>query len=61
MEQKFSILKRVDYNRQIEQENDHAFICLLEETLLLVMKEQGIINNEQLDAALKQTIKTKNI
>lgn len=54
MKPRFSTLYAIQDNRPISLETDPAFFHLLHTGLLLTLREQGIVNQEQLDSALER-------
>lgn len=41
MQKKFSVLQKIDYDRQITREEDTPFLYHLQKALLLALREQG--------------------
>ena len=47
MARQYSSLERIEHNHRITRETDHAFLYRLQGGLLLVLKEQGRLNEMQ--------------
>ncbi|MBM6884464.1 hypothetical protein [Pseudoflavonifractor phocaeensis] len=47
MARQYASLERIDHNRRITRETDHAFLYRLQGGLLLALKEQGQLNEMQ--------------
>ena len=47
MARQYASRERIDHNRRITRETDHAFLYRLQGGLLLALKEQGQLNEMQ--------------